>query len=634
MPGKPQFCNSLLHIILCVATVVLVIAITVLPAWAQNPVPPTALEAAASPAFAQRLAHPGTARSAPPARRRALPQGTVLYENGPLNGTYDAWTINEGYIVSNSFTVGANTITGFDFYTWAYPGDKPLTVDWSITSVINGGTVYGSGTATLADTVISTNGYGYQIDYDTVTGLNISLGAGTYYLNLQNAVTSGGNPLYWDENDGAGCKSPGCPSQAAESGIGTIGSESFDITGSSTNSCGGTGTFNVIYNFTGGADGSLPNAATMDRAGNIYGTNAGFCQNCKTGIAFKLAKLASGWVLSPLYDFGNNEFARLIGPDGSLYGTTSDEGIDGCGGNGCGTVFNLKPPPTAPATVFAPWWKTTLYEFTGGTDAANPNGDLVFDRAGNLYGSTPNGGAYGLGAVYKLTPSNGGWTESVLYSFSGGSDGQSPSAVVVDAAGNLYGTTETGGTIGCGTVFQLSPSGMGWTKNLLHSFMGGQYDGCRPLAGLTIDGAGNLYGATSNGGNGWVAFLLTASNDGWEYTILYDEIGNVYNGPIDRLALDAAGNVYGSTPHGCANGRSGQKPESCDLPLVYQGHVFKLSSGTWAYTLLHNFCGSDGLSPINLMLDGQGNLFGTASGGKGACDWGYSGCGVVWEISP
>ena len=116
MPGKEQFCNSLFRIILCAATVVLVIAITVIPALAQNPVPPTARQAAASPAFAQRLAHPGTARSAPPARRRASPQGKVLYENGPLNGDYDAWTINFGYIVSNSFTLGGtNTITGFDF---------------------------------------------------------------------------------------------------------------------------------------------------------------------------------------------------------------------------------------------------------------------------------------------------------------------------------------------------------------------------------------------------------------------------------------------------------------------------------------------------------------------------------------
>ena len=150
----------------------------------------------------------------------------TLYSNGALNGTYDAFTINFGYIVSDNFALsGASTVTGFDFYTWSYPGDTPIAVDWSITSAENGGTNYGSGTgAALSNVVISTNGYGYQINRDTVSGLNVSLGAGTYWLNLQNAVTSQGNPLYWDENDGK--------SLASDSGIGTIGSESFDILGS------------------------------------------------------------------------------------------------------------------------------------------------------------------------------------------------------------------------------------------------------------------------------------------------------------------------------------------------------------------------------------------------------------------
>ena len=149
MPGKQQFCNSLLHIILCAATVVLVIAITVLPAWAQNAVPPTAREAAASPASASRL-HPSTPPASRQKRRSApacSPQGQALYSNGPLNGTYDAWTINFGFVVSNSFTLGsASTVGGFDFYTWGYPGDNPQTVDWYITASPFGGTIYGSGT--------------------------------------------------------------------------------------------------------------------------------------------------------------------------------------------------------------------------------------------------------------------------------------------------------------------------------------------------------------------------------------------------------------------------------------------------------------------------------------------------------
>src|SRR5208337_351213 len=153
MPAKQQFCKSLFHIILCAATVVLVITLTVLPAWAQNAAPPTAREAAASPAFASRL-HSSTATaarkrrpSAPACSGRTSPQGQVLYSNGPLNGTYDAWTINYGYVVSNSFTLGsASTVGGFDFYTWGYPGDNPQTVDWYISSSPFGGTIYGSGT--------------------------------------------------------------------------------------------------------------------------------------------------------------------------------------------------------------------------------------------------------------------------------------------------------------------------------------------------------------------------------------------------------------------------------------------------------------------------------------------------------
>ena len=159
---------------------------------------------------------------------------STLYSNGAINGNYDAWTINFGYIVSDNFTLsGASTVTGFDFGTWSYPGDTPTAVDWSITSQENGGNVYGSGTgASLANTVISTNGYGYQINKDTVSGLNLSLGAGTYWLNLQNATTSQGNPLYWDENDGT--------SLASENTIGSIGSEAFDICGGS--GCGTTTT--------------------------------------------------------------------------------------------------------------------------------------------------------------------------------------------------------------------------------------------------------------------------------------------------------------------------------------------------------------------------------------------------------
>ncbi len=172
-----------------------------------------------------------------------------LYDNGPANGTTDAWTINFGYVVSNNFRCcksfegnggapAGTTMTGFDFAVWEFPGDTLTQVDWSVTSGENSGTVYGSGTASVTDSFISTNQYGYNIDKATVSGLNVGLTAGnTYWLNLQNASVASGDPVYWDENSGAGCKSDGCPSSASESALGTIPSEAFTIEGS-----GGTGT--------------------------------------------------------------------------------------------------------------------------------------------------------------------------------------------------------------------------------------------------------------------------------------------------------------------------------------------------------------------------------------------------------
>jgi hypothetical protein len=148
----------------------------------------------------------------------------VLYNNGPPNGNSVGWTINFGYAVSDNFPLTSpSTVTGFDFIAWEAPGDKALTVDWSITSAEFGGTVYGSGTASLLDTIVSTNQYGYQISDISTSISPINLGAGTYWLNLQNAVMQSGGALYWDENSG--------PSQASENTIGSIPSESFEILG-------------------------------------------------------------------------------------------------------------------------------------------------------------------------------------------------------------------------------------------------------------------------------------------------------------------------------------------------------------------------------------------------------------------
>ncbi|HTS71810.1 MAG TPA: choice-of-anchor tandem repeat GloVer-containing protein [Terriglobia bacterium] len=232
-------------------------------------------------------------------------------------------------------------------------------------------------------------------------------------------------------------------------------------------------TFNVINTFTGGGDGANPFAGvTLDQAGNLYGTTF---QGGQYGIGtvYELRHKGSGWTLNALYTFngtdGANPQARVIfGSNGTLYGTTQSGGA-----RGNGTVFNLRPFPSVCKSALCPWMENPLYAFQGyQNDGANPgDGDLLFDQAGDIYGTTYTGGADHVGTVYELTPSGSGWQESVLHSFSF-SDGAFPSAgVISDDAGNLYGTTDAGGS-GYGTVFELMQS-TGWTENLLYSFQNG-----------------------------------------------------------------------------------------------------------------------------------------------------------------
>jgi uncharacterized repeat protein (TIGR03803 family) len=386
-------------------------------------------------------------------------------------------------------------------------------------------------------------------------------------------------------------------------------------------------TFTVIHNFTGGGDGANPYAGlTIDRGGSLYGTAAN--GGAGSGTVFRLAHKNSVWLFTPLYRFngspagdGAGPAARVVfGPDGSLYGTTFDGGGAGCGGGGCGTVFNLKPPVSACKTALCPWTETVLYRFTGGNDGAVPeHGDLVFDQARSLYGTTFAGGSSNVGTVYKLTPSNGHWTESVLYSFTGGLDASAPyPGVVFDAAGNLNGTTFYGG-FGKGTVFQLTPVGNGWSDKLLYGFQGGS-DGGYPVGGLINDQSGNFYGTSSAGGpgGGGTVYELTLANGAWTYSLVYGFSGP--GGPLGNLIMDKAGSLYGTT---YADGGG-------------LGNVFKLtpSNGGWTYTDLHDFAGSDGANPYgSLAFDTSGNLFGTTSaGGTGSACAG--GCGVVFEITP
>jgi len=236
--------------------------------------------------------------------------------------------------------------------------------------------------------------------------------------------------------------------------------------------------------------------------------------------------------------------------------------------------------------------EAVLYNFTGGSDGANPQSNLTFDSAGNLYGTTPGGGL-GYGVVFEISP-NGGWHETVLYSFTGGADGSSPSGpVIFDNLGNLYGTTDSGGAYGYGVVFELSPTGASWTETVLCTFTGGY--NANPINGLIFDPAGNLYGTASGG----AVFELSPSGGGWTEQIIYTVMGPV------GLTMDAAGNIFG----------------------VSYYNVFKLSpngNGGWNPTVIHTFAGppKDGSNPQGApVLDEAGNIYGTTSGG-GAKNYG------------
>ncbi len=652
--NKKQFQDLLLPTILGLVTVVLLMAIVlvlaVVPAWAQNAVPPTAREAAASPAFASRLAHHVTPEAAGKARASAAtrprtpsPLDSWTYENGPINGTTDAWTINFGYMVSDSFTVpaGSTAVTGFDFGTWEFPGDTLTAVDWSITSAPNGGTVYASGTTTVTDQFISTNQFGYDIDKISVAGLNVNTGSGTFYLNLQNAVVPSGDPVYWDENSGAGCHSTGCPSQAYESAVGTIPSEAFEVTGSSNPpppSCFGSwGKLSIIYDFTGKADGNPSGGVVTDKAGNVYGATYSGGDN-GFGLIYQLSLKGQDWVFKPLYSFiggynGGGPNMPIVGPDGALYGTAGG-GIQNCGSDGksyCGLVFRLRPSPNACRTALCPWTEEVLYRFKGGGDAT-PGWVLAFDHKGNLYG-LGGGGANGYGAVFELTPSAGGWSEQVLYSLTW--DEINTRNLVVGNDGNLYTADGVKYSNQGLDVFQLSPSGSGWIETVLYAFQGTKNDGAGPR-NLVQDGSGNLYGTTAYGSY-WsevdaIVFMLSPSGGNWNFSQIYvggsDGYIDVFD---DNMTIDAAGTLYGTGVWdlrwhclglGCNLGTS-----PADYNYYPEPYVFRMSPGQ-GIDYMARMPYTD--FPVNtgLAVDAQGNVFGTTY----PC--GKYNKGTVWQVSP
>jgi uncharacterized repeat protein (TIGR03803 family) len=360
-------------------------------------------------------------------------------------------------------------------------------------------------------------------------------------------------------------------------------------------------TYKILLNFPASASGGenpYYGSLIRDTAGNLYGTTNGG-GGANYGVVFELHTTGKEKVLHSFGGFadGANPVAGVIFDSaGNLYGTTYFGGA-----SGQGVVFKLDTTRT----------ETVLYSFTGGADGGSPRSSLIRDSAGNLYGTTEYGGASGQGTVFKLDAAG---TESVLYSFRGRADGATPVAGLVrDSAGNLYGTTYNGGASGFGVVFKVNTAGK---ETVLHSFAGGA-DGANPYAGLIRDSAGNFYGTTFYGGASNYGIVFKVDTTRTE-TVLYSFTGGADGGnPSAGVIRDSAGNLYGATTIGGA-------------PGMGYGVVFELdTAGT--ETVLHTFAGgAGGANPVGgLIRDSAGNLYGTTQdGGSSGND------GLVFEITP
>jgi uncharacterized repeat protein (TIGR03803 family) len=429
----------------------------------------------------------------------------------------------------------------------------------------------------------------------------------------------------------------------------------------------------VLYSFQGGAnDGFVPaGGVVFDKQGNLYGaTTGGGPASCapigsECGTVFQLSPGANGkWTETVIYRFqgeGSQDGSvpnggLIIDAAGNLYGVTAYGGTGDCFllgvKAGCGTVYEISPPKQKGGA----WTETILYSFPTSRQGYFPNGDLVFDSAGNLYGATAFGGTKGTtcdsfyggqcGVVFELSPpkQNGGkWTERVLHSFAGISnghqmgDGANPNGgLALDGKGNVYGTTYIGGyncphnsNQGCGTVFELRPpttKGGQWTERQLHVFTAGS-DGGNPAGDLVFDTKGSLYGTAQGGSSsgGGIVYRLRATDGGrWKKTALHWFSNGGPGASLAGLLFDSLGDLYGTT----AGGDSEQG-----------GTVFRLRAPVgkrrvWSLDLLYAFTGSpDGARPVARLILGHGSLYSaTQLGGTGQTCQG--GCGTVYEAAP
>jgi uncharacterized repeat protein (TIGR03803 family) len=377
----------------------------------------------------------------------------------------------------------------------------------------------------------------------------------------------------------------------------------------------------VIFNFKNGSGVSPSSPLTVDSAGRLYGVTldggplGAFCQR-GCGVAFALApKAGGGWEYRRLHAFkaaNDGEFPGgklAVDTAGNVYGVTDWDEL------GNGAVYQLSPSPDGD------WTETIVHEFSV-NDGLLGSG-LIVDSSGNLFGSELNGGTSLLGAVYELTPNaDGSWSYSVIHSFGPAPDGHgSMGELVLDGAGNLYGTTQIGGTLDNGTVFELSPNGSGdWTEKILYNFTGGT-DESRPNGPVLLDARGNIYGTTGNGdsGPGTVFELLKNSNGTFTEKTLHTFANDGIDGtlPASGLTFDRSGNLYGTTQSGGSN---------------HQGTVFKmtrLAAGIWTESVVYNFENSFGNSnfPSGLIFR-NGTFYGTTQFGGAYND------GAVFQLKP
>jgi uncharacterized repeat protein (TIGR03803 family) len=401
--------------------------------------------------------------------------------------------------------------------------------------------------------------------------------------------------------------------------------------------------YGVIHSF-GPTEGNTPQASPIvDVAGQLYGATVygGDSNACGSGCGtiYRLLHDSHGWKETTLFSFDLNQCCAYPGTplvadaSGNLYGATD------VGGN-LGVAYGLFHG--AHALQFR-----VLHNFQGNHDGAQPRTSLIFDKRGNLYGTTivgGTGGSGGNGTVYELTRSGSKWTETIVHRFTLLKSGANPSGpVMFGRDGDLYGETVDGGNSscagsaeqGCGVVFRLAPAAKGeWTESVLHAFDG--IDGFVPSGGIVADAAGNLYGSTQFGGGpsrtgyGEIFELAHRARGLWSFSVIHKFTGSAASAgsvPLGTMAFDAAGNLYGTAYNG------GNLTSKCIFGYNHGcGVVFRLAPGShhgWKYSLLHSFDNTpDGALPTGVVLSADDKLYGTTIGG------GKLALGAAFEVTP